>query len=102
MTNLAGEYKGKMMKWEDIVKTFPSRWVYLTDYEKNGPDIIKGRVVGVVVDKENGDMYVYCRDNNIDYTRSRTTDDEGVFLADGSRLISEIDPNWYSEEDLID
>ncbi len=58
MTNLAGEYKGKMMTWKEIVEIFPSKWVYVTDYEMDGPDIIKGKIVGVVTDKDNGSMYI--------------------------------------------
>lgn len=90
MTNLAGEYKGKMMTWKEIVEIFPSKWVYVTDYEMDGPDIIKGKIAGVVTDKDNGSMYVYCRDYGIDYVRSRTTDDSGYFTLDGKRIISEI------------
>lgn len=96
MTNLAGEYKGKMMTWKEIVEIFPSKWVYLTEYEKDGPDIIRGRILGVVTDEENGDMYVYCRDNRIDYVRDRTTDDSGYFTSDGYRIVSEVVP---AEED---
>ena len=43
MANLAGEYKGKMMTWDEIVKTFHQDG-YLTNYEEVGSDIIRGRV----------------------------------------------------------
>ena len=87
MVNLAGKYEGKMMTWKEMVEIFPSKWVYVTDYEMDGPDIVKGRIVGVVTDEEDGDMYIYCRDNGIDYMRSRTT--EG--FVSGFNIISEIE-----------
>ena len=77
ITNLAGEYEGKMMTWEEMVEIFPSKWVYVTDYEMQGPGIIKGRLVGVVTDEEDGDMFLYCEKCGIDYRRRRTTDHKG-------------------------
>ena len=56
----------------------------------------------MVTDEEDGYMTEYYWDSGIDYVRSRTADDEGVFLEDGSRLISEIDPNYFPETDIID
>ena len=92
ITNLAGEYEGKIMTWEEMAEVFPSKWVYVTGYEMDGPDIVRGKLIGVVTDEDNGDMCQYCEDNGIDYIRSRTTDDSGYFTSDGYRIVSEIVP----------
>ena len=85
MTNLAGEYLGKEMTWEEMVKAFPSMWVYVTDYVMDGPDIMRGRVVGVVTDADDDDMFEYCWDNKIDYRRRRTKWEGGRYI-DGENI----------------
>ena len=39
---------GTWMSWGDIVKTYPNRWVYLTDYKLDEGSNIVGGVLSVV------------------------------------------------------
>lgn len=41
-------YLDTWMKWSDIVKLFPDRWIYLTDYELDSKRNIIGGILKVV------------------------------------------------------
>ncbi len=87
MVNLAGNYLGEIMEWEEIKKKFPSKWVYVIDYVIDEPDIASGRIIGVVSDKDNGKMFKFCKDKGIDYERGRTEYEGWGYSDDGNIKI---------------
>ena len=82
MTNLAGEYLGKMMTWKEMKENFPDLWVFVTDYEVKG-NIIRGVLIGVFTDDERDKFYIECLHKGIDVERQRTTEVPGNFFLGG-------------------
>ena len=54
---------GKWMSWDDIVRTYPNRWVYITNYEKDTTNNVVGGILEVV-----------CRDPEVDLVEDILTD----------------------------
>ena len=50
----------RRMTWDEMVREYPDRWVVVEDAEKNGPDVLSGKLVAVITDEEIGD---YQADN---------------------------------------
>ncbi len=54
---------GTWMSWDDIVKTYPNRWVFTTNCEKDS----KNHVIG-------GILEVVCKDPEVDLVEDILTD----------------------------
>lgn len=62
---------GTWMTWGDIVKTYPNRWVYITNIKKDN----RGFVVG-------GILEVVCKDPEVDLVEDILTDKNKKGLFD--------------------
>lgn len=83
MTNLAGEYMGKDMTWDEMVSVFPGLWVFVTNYENSGINIFKGVLIGVFTDNECDEFYIECLDKGINVAYNRTTEVSSSFFLGG-------------------
>ena len=52
---LQTEEKMRNMKWQDMVKSYPDRWVAVGNAIMDGPNIVSGDVVAVKTDEEISD-----------------------------------------------
>ncbi|MBO6133668.1 MAG: hypothetical protein J6P05_04965 [Lachnospiraceae bacterium] len=59
---------GKWMSWDDIVKTYPDRWVFITDYKKNERNSVIGGILEAV-----------CKDPEVDLVEDILIDKKGYF-----------------------
>lgn len=72
---------GTYMTWSDIVKTYPDRWVYLTDYKLDeGSNIIGGTLSVVCSEPEFPLVEDIITDKNKEGIMDRTTDLPGNIL----------------------
>lgn len=65
------EYIGKWMKWSDIVRLFPNRWVYLTNYEMDKRKNIIGGILKVV-----------CKEPELSLVEDILSDDDDIGVLD--------------------
>ena len=59
---------GKWMSWSDIKKTYPDRWVLITNYEKNERNSVIGGILVAV-----------CKDSEVDLLEDILTSKKGYY-----------------------
>lgn len=43
---------GECMKWEEIIKLYPDKWIALQDTVMDGPNVISGYICAVLTDEQ--------------------------------------------------
>ena len=66
--------------WNEIVEAYPDRWVALSDYSMDGPNVIDGSVCAVCTDPERFEKEKELVGKKIRFVWRRTTDIEGAYV----------------------
>lgn len=67
------------MTWEEMVERYPNKWVAVTNYLKDGPDLIEGELLAVLDDREIDDFRIKNWGKN--YYYGRTTEERGIGIV---------------------
>lgn len=74
--------------WEEMVESYPSRWIVISNPEMDGPDVISGIVHGVKTDDEIGKYRV--KHGREGYVFRRTTEEKWSGIIDADFVIETI------------
>ena len=74
------------MTWDQIVETYPDRWVAIINPVMDGdhPDILEGDVIAVLRDDEISRFKSEHRGEGLEYRRTTESGWNGIFYADFS------------------
>lgn len=64
--------ESKILSWDEIVRQYPNRWVFLEDYTEGGYDIASARVVDSATANDLAKKYAKWRDSGRDVIRRST------------------------------
>ena len=72
------------LTWEQMQLQYPNKWVVVTDYIKDGPDLVEGDLLAVLNDNEIDDFMASHWGKN--YFYDRTTEESGVGIIHGKNI----------------
>lgn len=71
-TNMELKY-GEIYNWDDIVKKYPDKWLFMTDVDKNNGVIGKFKFLAICSHDKKASFMRKFRDEGISYECERTT-----------------------------
>ena len=79
---LQTEEKMRNMKWQDMVKSYPDRWVAVGNAIMDGPNSVSGDVVAVKTDEEISDYEVEHLREGLRFRRTTEGNWDGIIDSD--------------------
>ncbi len=82
----------KLMTWDEMVREYPEKWVFVEITKGDEADIKEGIVRAVSEDGKLAEAWEYCMVHGWDCMYSRTTVDPFIGIVDGVNfnIISEV------------
>lgn len=72
----------RIMTWEEMVNSYPGKWVVVINPNKDGPEIISGEVIDVKTDEEIEKYRIEHRTDGCIFRRTTEEKWSGVIDAD--------------------